>query len=108
MISFRSIVTIITAEHSRVLDTPRLMWEISEKGEIMRTTETLSRFIVDTRYDNIPEEAFRLSKRLVLDCLGAALAGYGSEPEVTSAASAPRRSAIAFPDLSSSSFMSTK
>lgn len=45
----------------------------------MGATETLSRFIVNTDYDDIAAEAFRLSKRLVLDWLGTALAGYAEE-----------------------------
>jgi 2-methylcitrate dehydratase PrpD len=45
----------------------------------MGATETLSRFIVKTDYDDIAPEAFRLSRRLVLDWLGTALAGYAEE-----------------------------
>ena len=45
----------------------------------MGATETLSTFIVDTSYNDIPEEAFRLSKRLLLDWLGASLAGSAEE-----------------------------
>lgn len=45
----------------------------------MGATETLSRFIVNTNYHDITSEAFRLSKRLVLDWLGTSLAGYAEE-----------------------------
>lgn len=45
----------------------------------MGATETLSQFIVDTRYTDIAQEAFRLSRRLVLDWLGTTLAGYAEE-----------------------------
>ncbi|MEE8442141.1 MAG: MmgE/PrpD family protein [Dehalococcoidia bacterium] len=45
----------------------------------MGATETLSRFIVDTKYDDISEEALRLSKRLFLDWLGTCIAGSAEE-----------------------------
>jgi len=45
----------------------------------MGATEKISRFIVDTRYEDIPRDAVKKAKRSALDCLGAALAGV-SEP----------------------------
>jgi 2-methylcitrate dehydratase PrpD len=45
----------------------------------MGATEKISRFIVDTNYENIPRDAVEKAKRTALDCLGAALAGV-SEP----------------------------
>ena len=41
----------------------------------MGTTEVLARYLVDTRYSDIPDEAVEAAKRLVLDCLGATLRG---------------------------------
>lgn len=38
-------------------------------------TEKLARFVVDTRFDDIPEKAVDLAKRTALDCVGAILAG---------------------------------
>ena len=40
----------------------------------MGPTEKLARFVLDTEFENIPEEAIELSKRLFLDCMGSALA----------------------------------
>jgi 2-methylcitrate dehydratase PrpD len=41
----------------------------------MGATEKIARFIVDTRYEDIPPDAVAKAKRTALDCLGAALAG---------------------------------
>ena len=41
----------------------------------MGATEKIARFIVDTRYEDIPRDAVEKAKRTALDCLGAALAG---------------------------------
>ncbi len=45
----------------------------------MGTTEQLSRFMVETKFEDIPKEAIRLSKRHFLDCLGVILAAYKAE-----------------------------
>ncbi len=45
----------------------------------MGVTEQLSAFMVETKFEDIPKEAIRLSKRLFLDCLGTTLAGYKTE-----------------------------
>jgi 2-methylcitrate dehydratase PrpD len=45
----------------------------------MRATEKISRFIVDSGYENIPTDAVKMAKRTALDCVGAALAGV-TEP----------------------------
>jgi 2-methylcitrate dehydratase PrpD len=45
----------------------------------MRATEKIARFIVDSRYENLPSDAVKKANRSALDCLGAALAGV-SEP----------------------------
>jgi len=45
----------------------------------MGATEKIARFIINTRYEDIPREAAGKAKRTALDCLGAALAGV-SEP----------------------------
>jgi 2-methylcitrate dehydratase PrpD len=45
----------------------------------MRATEKISRFTVDTGYDDIPGDAVKKAKRTALDCVGAALAGV-TEP----------------------------
>ena len=41
----------------------------------MGATEKISRFIVDTDYEDIPRDAVEKAKRTALDCLAAALAG---------------------------------
>src|ERR1700756_2461444 len=41
----------------------------------MGATEKIARFIINTRYEDIPREAAEKAKRTALDCLGAALAG---------------------------------
>ncbi len=46
----------------------------------MGVTKQLSSFMVKTKFEDIPKEAIRLSKRLFLDCLGTTLAGYKEEP----------------------------
>ncbi len=43
----------------------------------MGATEKIARFIVETRYEDIPGDAVEKAKRTALDCLGAALAGVG-------------------------------
>ena len=45
----------------------------------MNATEKVSKFIVETNFWDIPEEAIGLSKRLFLDCLGTTIAGYKDE-----------------------------
>jgi 2-methylcitrate dehydratase PrpD len=45
----------------------------------MGATEKIARFILDSRYENLPSDAVKKAKRSALDCLGAALAGV-SEP----------------------------
>jgi len=43
------------------------------------STEKIARFICQTAYEQIPNQAVELAKRCILDCLGCALAG-GEEP----------------------------
>jgi 2-methylcitrate dehydratase PrpD len=45
----------------------------------MGATEKISRFIVHTRYEDLPGDAIERAKRTALDCVGAALAGV-AEP----------------------------
>src|SRR5689334_11860707 len=45
----------------------------------MGTTETLVRFVMDTTYDDLPEEVVGATKNLILDCLGAMLFGGREE-----------------------------
>jgi len=42
----------------------------------MNVTEKLASFVVETNFDNIPSDGIEIVKRVSLDCLGAALAGY--------------------------------
>jgi len=44
------------------------------------TTERIARFIVETKDDQIPNEAFKAAKRSFVDCLGVALGG-SKQPE---------------------------
>ena len=43
----------------------------------MGATEKIARFLVDTKYEDVPREAVEKAKRTALDCVGAALAGVG-------------------------------
>lgn len=43
----------------------------------MGATEKIARFLVDTKYEDVPREAMEIAKRTALDCVGAALAGVG-------------------------------
>lgn len=45
----------------------------------MGLTETLARFVAETRYDDIPDEARTLARQAILDTLGVALAGSREE-----------------------------
>jgi 2-methylcitrate dehydratase PrpD len=45
----------------------------------MDATARISRFIVETKYENIPSGALQTAKTAVLDCLGVALAGSKEE-----------------------------
>lgn len=46
----------------------------------MGATEQLATFIVETRFEDIPQEAISLTKTFFLDCLGTTIAGYKEEP----------------------------
>jgi 2-methylcitrate dehydratase PrpD len=41
----------------------------------MDNTERIARFIVNTTYEALPEEAIKFAKQGITDCLGCALAG---------------------------------
>src|SRR5918995_3964729 len=43
----------------------------------MGATEEIARFLVDTKYEDLPRDAVEKAKRTALDCVGAALAGVG-------------------------------
>jgi len=43
-------------------------------------SERLASFVAETRYENLPAEVVRETKRLILDTLGCALGGFTSEP----------------------------
>ena len=43
-------------------------------------TEKIAGFIVETRYDQIPEDAVAIAKRGILDCIGVSIGGR-SMPE---------------------------
>jgi 2-methylcitrate dehydratase PrpD len=45
----------------------------------MGATEKIARFVVDTRYEDLPGDAVEKAKRTALDCIGASLAGV-TEP----------------------------
>ncbi|MBU4143226.1 MmgE/PrpD family protein [Patescibacteria group bacterium] len=46
----------------------------------MQYTKRLAEFVLDTRYEDIPVEAFRLAKRHFLDCTGSCLAAVSEKP----------------------------
>ncbi len=52
---------------------------ISEKDALAKPTRALARFVVETKYEDLPKEVVHETKRLILDVLGSALAGSGTE-----------------------------
>src|SRR5512144_1388206 len=52
----------------------------------MSATEQIARFVVETKYENLPPTAGEKAKRTALDCLGAALAGVAEPVSQTIAA----------------------
>ena len=64
--------------------------EVDEPGRLKEyTTIKLARFTRETNFEDLPPEVVDESKRLLLDSLACALAGYGGEdtPKVTRFAS---------------------
>jgi 2-methylcitrate dehydratase PrpD len=52
-----------------------------EKEEYYQcNTKRLTEFVLDTRYEDIPVEAFRLARRHFLDCTGSCLAAVSEKP----------------------------
>src|SRR6267143_1379350 len=47
-----------------------------------KTTETLARYVTSLRYEDLGLRAVREAKRHLIDSLGCAMGGYGSEPAV--------------------------
>ena len=54
-------------------------FSISEKDALEKPTRALARFVVETKYDDLPKEVVHETKRLILDVLGSALGGGGTE-----------------------------
>ncbi|MFH1602995.1 MAG: MmgE/PrpD family protein, partial [Pseudomonadota bacterium] len=52
---------------------------ISENDALEKPTRALARFVAETRYEDLPQEVVHETKRLILDVLGSALAGSGTE-----------------------------
>ena len=47
---------------------------------MMTVVEQLSTYAASLRYEDLPAEAVRQAKRLIVDTIGCALGGYWSEP----------------------------
>ena len=60
------------------------MLKLVEKPEAVRTemAEVFAQNIVDTRFEDLPQETIAVTKRSILDTLGVATAGSGIMPEV--------------------------
>ena len=54
-----------------------------------RTTEVLSRYVTSLRYEDLSLPAIHEAKRHLIDSLGCAIGGYGSEPAVIARRMAP-------------------
>src|SRR5215467_8421808 len=54
-----------------------------------RTTETLARYVTSLRYGDLSPSAVKQAKRHVIDSLGCAIGGYGSEPAIIARRVAP-------------------
>src|SRR5262245_29807460 len=54
-----------------------------------RTTETLARYVTSLRYGDLPPSAVKEAKRHVIDSLGCAIGGSGSEPALIARRVAP-------------------
>jgi len=54
-----------------------------------RTTETLARYVTSLRYGDLSPSAVKEAKRHVIDSLGCAIGGYGSEPAIIARRVAP-------------------
>lgn len=52
---------------------------ISEQEALEKPTRALARFVAETKYEDLPQEVVHETKRLILDVLGSALAGAGTE-----------------------------
>jgi 2-methylcitrate dehydratase PrpD len=63
-------------------DRPTISENIRKKSMLPRpgVTETLARFVADTRWDDIPEEARHEAKRALLNFFAVAIAGCRTEP----------------------------
>jgi len=48
----------------------------------MKVTETLSRFVVETEFEDIPEDIVNKVKECFLDALGVGIAGFTLEREM--------------------------
>ena len=53
----------------------------SEEGEAMKPTERLSKFIVETNFEDLPEEVVKRVKNSLMDTLGCGIAGFTLERE---------------------------
>ena len=54
---------------------------MQKEGESMELEERLVRFLVDTRYEDIPQETIETMKRSVIDTFGVLCAG-SSAPDI--------------------------
>src|SRR5215813_10740291 len=54
-----------------------------------RTTQTLARYVTSLRYGDLSPSAVKQAKRHVIDSLGCAIGGYGSEPAIIARRVAP-------------------
>jgi 2-methylcitrate dehydratase len=59
-----------------------------------RTTEVLSRYVTSLRYEDLSPRTIHEAKRHLIDSLGCAIGGYGSEPAVIARRVAPAWSGV--------------
>lgn len=55
------------------------VWSTLDSGQIT-VAETLARYAINLRYDDLPPEVARTAKRIILDTLGCAIGGYSAGP----------------------------
>ncbi|MBI2907454.1 MAG: MmgE/PrpD family protein [Chloroflexi bacterium] len=54
-------------------------FSMSEKEALQKPTRALARFVVETKYEDLPPEVVHEAKRVILDAIGNALGGAGTE-----------------------------
>ena len=54
--------------------------ETSPRGESAELAATLARYAATLKYEDLPQDVVRITKRTILDTIGCAFGGYPAEP----------------------------